>query len=338
MAIKAYLNSIEYYLPKKILSNDKINREHPEWSVDKISKKTGIKNRYIADVNEFSSDMALKAAAKLFEATGFDRNEIDYLILCTQSPDYLIPTTACIIQNKLGLKNDTGAIDINMGCSGYIYGLSYAKGLIYSQQAKNILFITSETYSKYIHQLDKSNKTIFGDGASASLISSQKTELSGEIKNFTFYTDGSGYDKLIVRNSGVKNDGVSQDIFDENQNFIRNDANLFMDGKAIFEFTSFKVPPIIKSVLTMNEESLDEIDLFVFHQANAYMMKFIRKFCNIPEERFFLYIEDCANTVSSTIPIALQEAIKSKRIKKGSKVLLAGYGVGLSIACTILNF
>jgi 3-oxoacyl-[acyl-carrier-protein] synthase-3 len=336
----AYISEIGSFLPKKILSNEIINKDHPEWSADKISAKTGIFNRHISSESEFSSDLGVKAALDLFENKNVDKNKIDYLIFCTQSPDFLIPTTACIIQNKLGLKNDIGAIDINMGCSGYLYGLSYAKGLIESKQAHNVLFITSETYSKFIHALDKSNKTIFGDGATASLISSEpQTNLSGEIRNFSFYTDGSGYDKLIVRNGGVKHrNEVAEDCFDLDGNFIKNDNNLHMDGKAIFEFTAFKVPPVIEKVLLLNELSIDEVDLFVFHQANEYMMNFIRKRCRIPEEKFHVYLKDTANTVSSTIPLALQDAILKNKIKKGSKVLIAGFGVGLSISGTILNY
>lgn len=336
----AYLSAVAYYLPEKILSNDDINAQHPEWSADKISAKTGIFNRHISEDNEFSSDLGFKAAEKLFKKKPNLKSEIDYLIFCTQSPDYLLPTTACSLQERLELSQSIGAIDINMGCSGYIYGLSYAKGLISSGQAENILLITAETYSKHIHPLDKNNKTIFGDGASASIISThENSNLHGSINNFSFYTDGSGFDKLIVKNSGMRfKDEETKDIFDENGVFVKNDKNLFMDGRAVFNFTSFQVPPIIDQVLKKNNQELEDIDLFIFHQANTFMMQFIRKRCKIPEEKFFIYIKDCANTVSSTIPIAITEAIEQGKIKKGSKVLLAGFGVGLSIASTIVEF
>ncbi|MCF6297751.1 MAG: ketoacyl-ACP synthase III [Flavobacteriaceae bacterium] len=335
----AYLQEIEYYLPENILSNKDINKQHPEWSVDKISSKTGIYNRHVSKNNEFASDLGYMAAEKLFETHKVNRHKIDYLIFCTQSPDFLLPTTACIIQDRLELNKSIGAIDINMGCSGFIYGLSYAKGLISSGQAKTILLITSETYTKYIHDIDKTNKTIFGDGASASIISKEtNNSLTGVIKNFDFYTDGGGYDKLIVKNSGIRfHNAEGVDKIDEN-GLIRNNNYLYMDGKSIFEFTSFKVPPIFKKVLEKNNVEIEEIDLFIFHQANAFMMQFIRKRCKIPQDKFFVYLEDCANTVSSTIPIALNEAIKQNKIRKGNKVLLMGYGVGLSIAGTILEY
>ena len=336
----AYLAAIEYYLPKKTLSNEQINKEHPEWSADKISSKTGIFNRHLSHENEFSSDLGFKAANQLFNAHSDYKDKIDYLIFCTQSPDYLIPTTACILQDKLELNKNIGAIDINMGCSGFIYGLSYANGLICSGQAENVLLITAETYTKYIHQLDKNNKTIFGDGATASIITKNSDyDISGAIGKFNFYTDGSGFDKLIVKNSGIRFRNMeTKEELDENGSFVKNDKNLFMDGGAIFEFTSFKVPPVVEMVLKNNNLELNDIDLFIFHQANAYMMQYIRRRCKIPEEKFFMHLEDCANTVSSTIPIALNEALNQNQIKKNTKVLLIGYGVGLSIAGTLIEF
>jgi 3-oxoacyl-[acyl-carrier-protein] synthase-3 len=336
----AYINGIDFFLPKKTLSNEDINKEHPEWSADKISAKTGIYNRHVSSEIEFTSDLGTNAALKLFRSKKINRDDIDYLIFCTQSPDFLIPTTACIVQENLKLSNNIGAIDINMGCSGYLYGLSYAKGLIESGQAENILLITSETYTKFINPLDKSNKTIFGDGATASLVSKlPKSNLSGKINKFSFYTDGSGYDKLIVRNGGTKyRNEEDQNSFDELGHFVKNDDNLFMDGKAVFEFTAFKVPPLIKKILNNHDLDIDDVGLFIFHQANIYMMNFIRKRCKIPEEKFHIYIKDTANTVSSTIPLALNDALNNQKIKKGTKVMLVGFGVGLSISGSIIHY
>src|SRR6185312_12917425 len=160
---KTYINAIEYYLPELILDNAAISESHQEWSIEKISAKTGIFERHIAGKDEFSSDMAVKAAEKLFKSQKIDRADVDFIILCTQSPDYFLPTTACILQERLNLSKNIGAFDFNLGCSGFIYGLGICKGLIETGQAKNILLITSEAYSKFIHKDDKSNKTLFGD-------------------------------------------------------------------------------------------------------------------------------------------------------------------------------
>ena len=314
--METFIKHISYYLPEKILDNKALNLAHPEWSVEKISSKTGIKVRHIAGDDEFSSTLAFRAAEKLFDDYKIDRSTIDFLILCTQSPDYFLPTTACILQDQLRLSKNIGAFDFNLGCSGFVYGLGIAKGLIASEQAKNILLITAETYSKFIHPNDKNNKTIFGDAAAATLISNKKGTLSSSIQNFAYGTDGSGAEFLIVKNGGMRNRiKKGHDNIDENGN-IKNDDNLFMDGKAIFNFTAFEVPKLIKQTLSKQNLDLSDIDLFIFHQANEFMLNTIRKRIKIKEEKFFMYMENSGNTVSSTIPIALSHAIKENRIKK----------------------
>lgn len=338
--MEAYINGISYYLPEKELNNEGLNEMFPEWSVDKISEKTGIYSRHITSKNEYSSDMALIVINKLIDDFQIDKAQIDYLILCTQSPDYMLPTTACIIQDKAGLPNTCGAIDINLGCSGYIYGLGLAKGLISSGQAKNIIFVTSETYSKFIHPLDKSNRTIFGDGASATLITSNPSfeDFKARIGNFSYGTDGSGYKQLIVKNSGIKRKNIEQlDNFDDDGSFISNDDFLYMNGREIFNFTAFKVPPLINKTLEVNNLNIDETSHFIFHQANAYMLNFVRKRCKIPESKFFISIKDVGNTVSSTIPIALRRYVDSYKPIKGDKILLSGFGVGLSMGGVVIE-
>jgi len=335
--MKAYIKAISHYLPEKILSNDILSAEFPEWSVEKISDKTGIFERKIAADNEYSSDMAIKAANILFIENNIDRNDIDFIILCTQSPDYFLPTTACIVQDKLSIPTSAGAFDFNLGCSGYIYGLAIAKGLIAGNIAKNILLITSETYSKFIHPQDKSNRTIFGDAASATLISSDGF---AEIGEFDLGTDGKGEENLIVKRGGLRypktgdNETVS---FDEYGN-AKNENFLFMNGTAIFNFTSQKVPILVNNTLTKNNLIMSNIDLFIFHQANRFMLNHLRKKLSIPEERFYLFLKTCGNTVSSTIPIALEEAYKTKNINPGNKILLSGFGVGYSWGGTVLYF
>jgi len=332
----AYINSIEYYLPNKSLSNKKISLEFPEWNVEKISSKTGIFERFIADENEFASDMAIKAANKIFKKNKYDKKLIDFFIYCTQSPDYLIPTTSCIIQDKLDL-NKVGAFDFNLGCSGYIYGLSIAKGLISAGIATNILFITSETYSKFLNPKDKSNRTIFGDAASASIITKEKGIC--KIGNFQLGSDGSGFDNLIVKSSGVKGSKINNGLekIDEFDN-ISSDRDLYMNGPAIFNFTGEFVPKLIYQYLEKNKISINEIDFFVFHQANKFMLNYLRKKIKIPKEKFIIELKNCGNTVSSTIPIALANIQEKNKLKPGSKVLLVGFGVGYSWGATLLNF
>lgn len=328
--MQAQIKAISYYLPDHIVTNEDLSNEFPEWSIDKISEKTGILERHIVSDEICSSDLAILAAKKLFQEHNIDLNDIDFLILCTQSPDYFLPTTACIIQDKLGLSTKIGAFDFNLGCSGYIYGLSIAKGLIESGICKNLLFITAETYSKFIHNKDKSVRTIFGDAAAATLIT-RSEEKQGFIHSFSLGTDGSGSESLIVKNGGMRNriDKIVEDTIDDFGN-IRNSNSLYMDGGNIFVFTLKIVPSTLKDILEKANLNMDDIDLFVFHQANKFMLDALQKKLRIPKEKFYIYIEKCGNTVSSTIPIALYHILKDKDASKKSKILLLGFGVGLS--------
>ena len=306
---KAFIKSISYYVPENEISNDEISKKFPEWSPEKIFKKTGINKRFKTAKNQFSSDLAFEASKKLLNENSIDKSKIDFIILCTQSPDYFLPTTACMLQNRLGLSTKCGALDFNLGCSGYIYGLAICKGLIQSSIAKNILFITSETYSKFIHQNDRGNQTIFSDAAAASLISHEGI---AEILNFELGTDGSGFDKLIVEEGGMKKRKFTEDFNIDDQGRIKTCSYLHMNGPEIFYFTSKMVPNLINNVLMKNKLDFIDINLFVFHQASKFVLDHLMKKIKIPTERFYNNLENFGNSVSSTIPIALKGAIDEK--------------------------
>ncbi len=268
------------------------------------------------------SDLGIKAAEKLFKEHNINKHEIDLLILCTQSPDYTLPTTACIIQDELGLPTTCGAFDFNLGCSGYIYGLSMAKGFIATSQAKNILLLTSETYSKYLDKKDKSNRSIFGDASSATLISDNGF---AKIEDFVLGSDGSGAENLIVKNSGSKKNP-------------KEGKHLYMNGAEIFNFTLKNIPNLVNKTLEKHMIERHNVDYFILHQANKFMLNHLRKKIKIDTEKFYNSMEDVGNTVSSTIPIAIYEAMKTNKVVKDSKVLLAGFGVGYSWGATMLTF
>jgi len=330
------IKSISVYLPENKLTNDDLNRQFPTWDAQKISNKTGITERRIARKDEFVSDMAVKAGNKLFTEFSVSKDSIDFILLCTQNPDYFLPTTACIVQDRLGISKNCGALDFNLGCSGFVYGLALAKGLLISGSAKNILLITSEVYSKQMNINDKSNRSIFGDAATASLISVENEGQS--FGDFIFGTDGSGFDNLIVRNGAMRHPELdTKDEFD-GEDFVKNDSNLYMNGQEIFKFCTREIPKLVNNTLFKNNLDMDQIDLFVFHQANKYMLDYLKRKLNIPDEKFFLFFENIGNTVSSTIPIALKSAMENNKIKKGSKVLIAGFGVGYSMSATVLIF
>ena len=322
--MKAYIQDIAYYLPELILTNEQIADRFPDWSAEKVAGKVGITERHIAADNETATDMAQKAAEQLF-AQGVDKSQIDFVLLCTQSSDYFLPSSACILQDKLGLSKDCGAFDFNLGCSGYEYGLVVAKGLIVAGIAKNILLLTAETYTKYIHPQDKGNMTIFGDGASATLVS---TEGFAEIGEVVVGTDGSGAENLIVRTSAARHKALANNAAQDEDGNIVSDDHLYMHGGNVFNFTADVVPDMVEKLLNKSGLQQDDVNLWVFHQANKYMINYLRKLLDIDKEKFYIFMEKVGNTVSSTIPIALCEARKEDKLH--GNVLLAGFGVGLS--------
>lgn len=331
----AYIKGISYYLPEKQVNNDELLREFPEWSVDKVAAKVGVNSRHLAAENETAGDMAEKAARNLFAEYNIDPKSIDFIMLCTQSPDYFLPSTACILQNRLGIPTTAGAFDYNLGCSGCIYGLAIAKGFITAGIAKNILLLTAETYQKYLHPSDKSNRSIFGDGAAACLVS---TEGFAEVGEFSLGTDGTGAENLIVKTGAARHKNATGIYVEDEDGHIRYDDYLYMNGSAIFNFTLDAVPAMMKEILRKNGIEKDEIDYYVFHQANKFMLNTIRKVCLLPKDKFHINLEETGNTVSSTVMIALKDCIQNKRIQSGMNVMITGFGVGLSWGGCMLNF
>lgn len=332
---KAYIKDIAYYLPEHVITNEDIVKDFPEWSVDKIVSKVGVNKRHVAGEQETASDLAYHAAESLFEKGGVNRDDIDYVLFCTQSPDYILPSSACILQHRLGLRRNIGALDYNLGCSGYVYGLSIAKGLVVSGIANNVLLLTGETYNKYLHPKDKGNRTIFGDAGTATVVS-----VSGiaEIGNFSLGTDGSGVDNLIIKTGCARSPKKKDDLlFDENGNPVSSDY-FFMNGSEVFTFTLDNVPQLVENTLIRNHLKKENVDLFVFHQANKYMLNFLRKKCKINPDKFYYCLSEFGNTVSNTIPIAIKNAIDDHSIQKNMSVLIAAFGVGYSWAGTILQF
>ncbi|MCT7537423.1 3-oxoacyl-ACP synthase III family protein [Aliarcobacter butzleri] len=312
------------YLPSKVLSNEDL--EYLGWSAKKIFLKTGIKQRHITVENETALDLACKACEDLFSKYEIDRNEVDYILYCTQSPDYNLPNNVSILHKKLNLKNNIPSLEFNQGCSGYIYGLSLAKALINTNLATKILLVTSDTYTKYIDNEDRTNKTIFGDGSTATLLTKNEIDKFGE---FIFGTDGKGSCNLCVNNSGLSKEKLTQDGFED---------KLFMNGSEIFNFTLETVPNSIEKVLEKNSLNFEDIDYFLFHQANDFMLEHLREKLDIPKGRFPKFIENTGNTVSSTIPFLINDLNEKKVLKKGDKLLLIGFGVGYSWGATIVEY
>lgn len=332
---KAYIKAISYYLPEQVLSNEEVAKAFPEWTVEKIEQKIGIRQRHITKAGETASDLAVKAAETLINDNKIDKETIDYLIFVSQSPDYHLPTTACLIQARLGLSHRLAVFDINLGCNGFVAGLSVAKAVIVSEQAQNVLLLTAETYSKYMHERDKSNRTIFGDGAAATLVS---TEGMAEIGNFVIGTDGNGAENLIVKTGGARHPQPLYDLYFDDFGNPRSSDNLYMDGPAILNYSLESIPALFNDVLAKNGLEKDDIDLHVYHQANIFLADLERRKLKIPKEKYYVNIVDTGNTVSSTIPIALRKALDDGTLKPGMKVLSVAQGLGYTWGGMVLYF
>jgi 3-oxoacyl-[acyl-carrier-protein] synthase-3 len=256
-------------------------------------------------------------------------------MLCTQSPDYFLPSTACVLQNRLGIPTTAGAFDYNLGCSGCIYGMAMARGLIAAGLANNVLLLTAETYNKYLHPDDKSNRSIFGDGAAACLIS---TEGFAQIGEFVLGTDGAGAENLIVRTGAARCKQPTGFSDEDSEGHIRRDDYLYMNGGAIFNFTLDAVPAMMNQLFEKSGLTKDAVDYYVFHQANKFMLSTIRKVCVLPKDKFYIDLANVGNTISSTILIGLKESLNNCTIQPGMKVMCCGFGVGLSWGGTLLKF
>ena len=342
----AQIAAIAAYLPKERLDNAELVKAFPKWTEKKLEAKLGIVERPISAEGETAVDLACAACRRLFDAGLANPDEIDFILLCTQSPDYLLPSSACLLQARLGLPKTCGAFDINLGCSGYVYGLSVCKGLIESGVAKKVLFVTAETYCKYVNELDSVSRPIFGDGAAATLVEVAQAEQNDALGNdpgvgpFEFGTDGEGANMLIIKAGGSRTPTTSETMevkMDVRGNY-RSQNQLYMNGPGVFSFSINVVPPMIERFQKLAREKNADIDAYILHQANKFMLNTLRKICHIPKEKFYINLENTGNTTSTTIPLALEDCLNSEMFKKGDKVLIAGFGVGLSWAGTVLSF
>lgn len=328
----AYIKALTYYLPKAVVTNEQLECELK--GIESVVKSIGVESRRIAAVNETACDLAVKAAKTLFQEKSIKPESIDFLLFCTQSPDYFMPSTSCIIQNRLGIPTSAGAFDYDLGCSGYVYGLAIANSFVESGFAKNVLLLTADTISKYLHPLDK-NRLLFGDAASATVIS---TDGIAEIGQFEKGTDGSGFEHIIVRNGGNRHKELTGNSHLDESGFPHFDDHFDMDGEAVFNFTLERIPMLIQGCLEKNRVRKEDVGYYVFHQANKYMLNTLRKINQLPKDSFFVDLSDTGNTTSSTVPIGLAKSLEAGNIHKDMNVMVAGFGVGLSWAATILKF
>ena len=316
------IKCIETALPKNSFKISSLKKKNPTWDIKKIIDKTGIEKIWYTKKNQTALDLGFEASKKVLKK--IDKKTIDTLIYVTQSPEYFLPSSACILQYKLGLNNNVKALDINLGCSGFVYALFVACSLVQNKMSKNILIVCADTYTKYIEDSDRTNKTIFSDGASATLVSRSKKKCLG---NFLMGTDGSGYKDLIVEN------GASRTEFKNDKK-----VNLFMNGAKIFMFTIANIPKNIEKLLTISKIKKKHIKTFFFHQGSKVILNSLKDSLKISNDQLYNNLRFLGNTVSSTIPFSLKQANKEKKIKNNDLLVLSGFGVGLSWGSCIIKW
>ena len=323
--MKIKISAISYHLPESMEGVDVLQCDNPDWDMPKILEKTGIQYRYISSPTETAVDLAFAAGKKLLtNITG--QNKIDLLILVTQSPDYVLPTSACILQDRLGLSTNCMTFDVNLGCSGFVYALSIAASLIESGVAHKGLIICADTYSKYIRKNDRTCRPLFSDAAAATLVEATDEDCIGP---FELGTDGAGFDRLIVKYSGARDRDQAADTYR---------GSLAMSGSDVFFFTMRVVPQCVNNLLSRTGLTLDNIDLIVFHQASKLVIDNLIRTLALDKNKVFTNFESIGNTVSASIPIALKDAETQGRLKGGDTVMIVGFGVGLSWGATLIRW
>ncbi|MDO5682398.1 MAG: ketoacyl-ACP synthase III [Propionibacteriaceae bacterium] len=326
----ARVAAIAHYLPEGTTTFDEIGQNHPDWNVAKLSKSLGITQLPKSAPDEFSSHLATEAARRLLTDNNIDPARVDYILLVTQTPDFPLPTTACLVQEALGLRQEIGALDVRLGCSGYVYALGLAKGLIESGQSSCLLLLTADVLTKIVNPDDKSTAPVFGDAGTATLLVAGE---SGGVGPLVYGTDGEGAGALVVPCGSIRpGASLNPESTPEARELASQGYDLYMDGSAVFNFTLTTVPKLVEDTLAAAEWAKDDVDLYVFHQANSFMLNHLRKKLKISEDKFWVRMGEEGNTGPSTIPLALSQAAAEGRLTPDSKVVLAGFGVGLSWA------
>lgn len=331
------IKAIEYHLPEKIVTNEEMQRQHPQWDMETVGKKSGVFQRRLAKEEQTAFDLAREAVEKLFSSGHVSPANVQGLIFCTQSPDYIMPSNAFLIHRHFKLAQEVWAFDYNLACSGYVYGLAIARGMIQTGMAQNILLITADTYSKYIHPNDRSTSVLFGDGAAVSLISA---EPAGGIIDVELASAGSEYDSFYIPAGGCRRpqSAETKQLTVDRSGNETTPEDIQMNGFGVWKFISRTVPGQIKTLLNRNGLGVNDIDFFGFHQASKLTLDSLFKALEIPENKAYTNLTGIGNTVSASIPILLKDAERDGRLERGNRVLLSGFGVGLSWGSLLMKY
>ena len=319
-----YLRGVAYHLPERVLSNDDLVRLNPTWNAETLFRKTGIRERRISAVGETSVDLAEQAARKLLNETAFPADRIDVLIFCSQTADYFLPASSCVLHERLGLSTHCGVFDFNLGCSGFTYGLWLAASLINSGSAQSVLLLAADTLSKECAAGDQVTVPIFGDGAGAALLTASSENAMASIGPSLVGTDGRGWGHLKISGGGSRHPAAPRQIE--------------MNGAEIFNFTLTSVGEAIGKLLEQLGLSWDQVDRYLLHQANGFILETLRKRMKLSPERCPIDVAETGNTSCASLPVLLRRCLDRGDVVAGHHCLLAGYGVGYSWAITSVRF
>lgn len=321
-------------VPRIIAYNKNLTNIMSEEEVEKMISSVGIRERRICDDDVFASDLCYKAAKKLMEDNDIAPESIDLLLFMSQCSDYRIPATACILQHRLGLSSDCAALDMSLGCSGYVYALSTAMAYASMDGINRVLLLDGEAFSKIVNPEDKVNVPLYGDAGTATLVEKGDYEEAF----FVLHTDGSGEDAVKIP-AGMRNTLTSDSIIatEREDGNKRSDVQIYMDGMEVFNFAIRVVPKGIKEMLKITGTGLDEVDYLIFHQSNKFMTDFFVKKLKFNADKVPYCIERFGNTSSASIPLTIVSELKNK-LTEPSKVVMCGFGAGLSWGTALVNF
>lgn len=327
-----------YYVPERRLTHAELVARFGGEAMRKIAESSGILERRVAASDECASDLALRAARDLFGKFPAARENIDLLIFATQTPDYLLPTTACLLQEKLGLSSNCAAFDINLGCSQYVYSLAVAHSMIDAGLANRALVMTGDTVSRILNPQDRAVVPLFGDAGTATLVA-RASAGEGFLK-FRLGTDGKGAPFLIWPVSGLRQPRTAETsrLATDKSGSARSAEDMFMDGAAVFVFTLKTVPRLVEQLVADAGLMLNQVDLFIFHQASEMIVESSAKKLGIPRGKLHYKLHDVGNSGGSTVGVALTDAWLKGRLKPGMTVVLSAFGVGLSWSGAVVRW
>ena len=327
------IKAISACVPKNVSKNSDLGYLIPEEEIEKTINSIGIREKRIADADVTASDLCFKAAEKLIEDNGIDRSSIDMILFLSQLPDYKIPATAPLLQHRLGLPTTTAALDLSLGCSGWVYALSTAMAYASMEGINRVLLLDGETFSKFVNKMDKVDAPLYGDAGTATLI--EKTDDSFETV-FALYSDGAGEDAVKIKAGEGRFKTTPENLKEhtEKDGSILSDNEVFMSGMDVFNFVMRTVPRSIKDLCAGQGLELNDVGHLILHQANKFMTDFIVKRIKYPLERVPYCLDKYGNTSSPSIPLTISSELVGQSL---SDAIVSGFGAGLSWATAYIS-